>query len=79
MFSAIALIAFSFASMANANNVVETTITKTLPTISLTTSEENNEEDWWFCYEVSRKESFNFMTMETTVTITYKCRWYTLT
>ena len=75
MFSAIALIAFSFASMANANNVVETTITKTLPT----TSEENSEEDWWFCYEVSRNESYNFMTMETTVTITYKCRWYTLT
>ncbi len=66
----------SFA-IANTNEMKENDFIKNQE-IVLTNTQELNEDDFWFCYEIGRVEDTNFMTGETTVTITYRCRWYSL-
>ncbi len=76
-FSLIATVMISSFAIANTNEMKENDFIKNQE-IVLTNTQELNEDDFWFCYEIGRVEDTNFMTGETTVTITYRCRWYSL-
>ena len=76
-FSLIATVMISSFAIANTNEMKENDFIKNQE-IVLTNTQELNEDDFWLCYEIGRVEDTNFMTGETTVTITYRCRWYSL-
>lgn len=68
---------FSTFSFANTSDIEAINFVENQET-SLTKSKESIEDDIWFCYEIARTVDDNFMTGEVTVTITYKCTWYSL-
>ena len=76
-FSLIATVMISSFAFANTNEMKVNDFIENQEII-LTNTQELNEDDFWFCYEIGRVEDTNFMTGETTVTITYRCRWYSL-
>ena len=76
-FSLIATVMISSFAIANTNEMKENDFIKNQE-IVLTNTQELNEDDFWFCYEIGRVEEDYDLAGTTTVTITYRCRWYSL-
>lgn len=74
-FSLIATVMISSFAIANTNEMKENDFIENQESI-LTKTEELNEDDVWFCYEIGRDSDIDLMTGDTIITITYKCRWY---
>ncbi len=77
----IAALFFSCLTFANTSEIKTTSNLdfKTIDVVNETKSNTQiNEDDFWFCYEVSRKKSYNVFSNETTVTVTYHCTWHNL-
>ena len=77
-FSLIATVMISTCSFANTYEIEEIKEVNLIEVneTALADSKELIEEDVWICREVGRSTDYNFMTDETTVTITYICTWY---
>jgi hypothetical protein len=76
-FSLIATVMISSFAIANTNEMKENDFIKNQE-IVLTNTQELNEDDFWFCYEIGRDSSTDLMTGDTIITVTYRCRWYSL-
>ena len=76
-FSLIATVLFSTFSFANTSDIETINFVENQEN-ALTIARESIDDDIWFCYEIARTVDDNFMTGEVTVTVTYKCTWYSL-
>lgn len=75
VFTAVALIAFSGVTLAN-NKLGSTNAVDLMKVASIT--DQQVQEDAWFCYKASETSSYNPMNQETTITTTYICTWHDL-
>ncbi|WP_232226366.1 hypothetical protein [Flavobacterium sp. ACAM 123] len=41
-------------------------------------TDQQEQEDAWFCYKASETTTYNDFSDTTTITTTYKCTWYDL-
>jgi hypothetical protein len=69
------LIAFSGVTLAN-NKLGSTNAVNQMKVASITDQQE--QEDAWFCYKASETTTYNDFSDTTTITTTYKCTWYDL-
>jgi hypothetical protein len=75
VFTAVSLIAFSGVALAN-NKLESVSEFNQLKVVSIT--DQQKQEDAWFCYKASETTTYNQFDDTTTVTTTYNCTWYDL-